>query len=487
MTTILLPEQRPAFHLVADKTIEGEQFVTNFFNSLFDLKKLVLVKQSHKDKHLIKEVVIILNSQNNIEMLSQGSLNISDTKFTCKEIPVDTAEQLIRQNKTKLYVGNIPKGVDNIKLWKHFARFGALDYTYIIKKPDRNSRGFGFIIYEERDSFERAVKSKHYIDGQRLICKLFLNKSQLTKHSKFDGGDSPADESEQHQAEVEIQANPEALSCLPQTSVDPQTSILNCLDDEEDYNTPQEVPVKASTNKPSVQTKVAEKSISSTSSSTKKASSTLDSPCGENSCGYHQSWPSQQELAYSDHNQQPTQLFDHDQGYGSVGYMHPNEGQFFDRSSHWSHQQQATPSSRQRGIQRMNQAPVYQTPLYIDRPQNGELQHQYAPNWRGQPQYAHPQDRYMADLHHFHQQEFSRYERPEFQFQAQRWGQTGPYDGPQYSYARGQNFHMNPQYSSEYHQATSSKSGFVQNPRTSNPLRPTGLRHLAAGVTAPAH
>lgn len=184
MTSSELATKRFAFHLVGDNTLEGEQFVTNFFNSLFDIKKLVLVKQSHKDKHLIKEVVIILNSQNNIEMLSGGNLQILDTKFASSEIPVDEAEQLIRQNKTKLYVGNIPRGVDNIKLWKHFARFGALDYTYIIKKPDRNSRGFGFIIYEERESFERAVKAKHYIDGQRLICKLFLNKSQLTKHGK---------------------------------------------------------------------------------------------------------------------------------------------------------------------------------------------------------------------------------------------------------------------------------------------------------------
>lgn len=228
MTTPEPTPKRFAFHLVGDKTIEGEQFVTNFFNSLFDIKKLVLVKQSPKDKHLIKEVLIILNSQNNMEMLSAGCLQISDTKFASSEIPVDEAEQLIRQNKTKLYVGNIPRGVDNIKLWKHFARFGALDYTYIIKKPDRNSRGFGFIIYEERESFERAVKSKHYIDGQRLICKLFLNKSQLTKHGKTDPK-NPETGSEAHEEGFFDQ---DTSLQVPESPFIQQT-MLDCLDDDQ--------------------------------------------------------------------------------------------------------------------------------------------------------------------------------------------------------------------------------------------------------------
>ena len=183
MTTILPTlETKPSFHLKCQNPIEGEQLVTNFFNSLFDIKKLVLVKNSTKDKHLIREIVLILNSHNNADMLMQPHVHIADTKVSCTEVTVEEAEELIRINKTKLYVGNIPFGIDNIKLWKHFARFGALDYTYIIKKPDRKSKGFGFIIYEEREGFEKAIKSKHYIEGQRLICKIFLNKSQLSRN-----------------------------------------------------------------------------------------------------------------------------------------------------------------------------------------------------------------------------------------------------------------------------------------------------------------
>lgn len=187
MTATPETPNRLAFHLKCESPIEGEQLVTNFFNSLFDIKKLVLVKNSVKDKHLIKEVVLILNSLNNVDMLNQGHLHITEVRVACSQISVDQAEALIRLNKTKLYVGNIPFGVDNIKLWKHFARFGSLDYTYIIKKPDKKVKGFGFIIYEERESFERAIRAKHYIEGQRLICKIFLNKSQLSRYpSKID-------------------------------------------------------------------------------------------------------------------------------------------------------------------------------------------------------------------------------------------------------------------------------------------------------------
>jgi RNA recognition motif-containing protein len=321
MTSQIPAEQRPAFHLKTDKTIEGEQFVTNFFNSLFDIKKLVLVKQSHKDKHLIKEVVIILNSQNNIEMLSQGFLSISDSKFSCREIPVDEAEQLIRHNKTKLYVGNIPKGVDNIKLWKHFARFGALDYTYIIKKPDRNSRGFGFIIYEERESFERAVKSKHYIDGQRLICKLFLNKSQLTKHTKAD----PQNPSEHETAcDGKVKENQDILSNLNGSASEVQehisASFLNCLDDDDDVVDEQSFPKQTSEMGPmesSADCMHGKQSLNSTDSSGKPASSHNDTTqLGfAASIDQEQHYPS--DYSYDNHGY-PTQQFS--EGYSSGYY-----------------------------------------------------------------------------------------------------------------------------------------------------------------------
>lgn len=208
---------KPAFHLICEKPIEGEQFVTSFFNSLFDIKKLVLVKNSLKDKNLVKEIVIILNSQNNIEILNQESCFIGEVKVSSNAVSCDEAEQLIRKNKTKLYVGNIPFGIDNIKLWKHFARFGSLDYTYLIKKPERKAKGFGFIIYEDREGFEKALKAKHYIDGQRLICKMFLNKSQLSKPGE------EAEESLQHEVADHDQKKSAGSTNLSEKAEEDQT------------------------------------------------------------------------------------------------------------------------------------------------------------------------------------------------------------------------------------------------------------------------
>jgi RNA recognition motif-containing protein len=297
---------------------------------------------------LIKEVVIILNSQNNIEMLSQGFLSISDSKFSCREIPVDEAEQLIRQNKTKLYVGNIPKGVDNIKLWKHFARFGALDYTYIIKKPDRNSRGFGFIIYEERESFERAVKSKHYIDGQRLICKLFLNKSQLTKHTK---GDPQTPSEHEIVCGGKGQENQDILSNLQGSASEvydnPSAAILNCLEDDD-------VSDEQGSRKPTMEVRPVEtsadglqgkQSLSSTDSSGKPASSHHDPLQG----GYPAIIEQQQKYCgdYAYDNQgYPTHQFS--QGYVSGDYSHPQP-----YPTHNSHYEQSA---------WQNYYPVYQYP-----------------------------------------------------------------------------------------------------------------------------
>lgn len=172
---------RICFHLVLETPADCEQDLTTFFNSLFDIKKMVFIKTQTESPSLVAQVVVILGSKNNVEILQQPTLTIGERKVTAEEVSIEKGEEIIQKHKTKLYVGNIPMSVDNVKLWKHFAKYGPLDYSYILRKGDRKRKGFGFIIFKERDSFLKAITVKHYIDGQRLICKNFLNKNQLPR------------------------------------------------------------------------------------------------------------------------------------------------------------------------------------------------------------------------------------------------------------------------------------------------------------------
>ena len=173
-----------AFLVTFEAQLANENTTTEFFNSLFNLRKLVLLKTESRESKQSR-LVVILNNDNNVEVLSSGDLKVGDTKCTAKTISVNEAEELITKNKTKLYISSVPYGIDNIKLWNHFAQYGDLNYTYLIKKPDQQGGlGFGFVVFEDRGSFEKAISCKHYIEGKRIVCKEFQNKCHTTKQRK---------------------------------------------------------------------------------------------------------------------------------------------------------------------------------------------------------------------------------------------------------------------------------------------------------------
>lgn len=182
----MIESAESAYILAVASPLVCQRTVNSFFNSLFDVKKLVCIKSDDPTKKgEINRVVLILNTGNNSEMLNDVIV-ICETQLTPRSVNLAEAEQAIKNNKTKLYVGNLTYGIDNCKLWKHFSNFGLIEYTYLIRQPTKKVKGFGFIVFEKKNSFDVALKQKHYIDGQRLICKHFLNKSNTRKQTEFE-------------------------------------------------------------------------------------------------------------------------------------------------------------------------------------------------------------------------------------------------------------------------------------------------------------
>lgn len=62
----------------------------------------------------------------------------------------------------KLYVGNLPYKTSESELKAHFAQMGQVNQVQlIIDKMTSRPRGFGFVIMEDKDAAQEAIKKFH--------------------------------------------------------------------------------------------------------------------------------------------------------------------------------------------------------------------------------------------------------------------------------------------------------------------------------------
>jgi len=80
----------------------------------------------------------------------------------------------------KLFVGGIPFSVDNKLLKQEFSKFGSIKKALVIKCPrSRKSKGYGFVIFDEIESLEKALDNDVVIAGKLVDCHTAENKSTL--------------------------------------------------------------------------------------------------------------------------------------------------------------------------------------------------------------------------------------------------------------------------------------------------------------------
>lgn len=171
-----------AVHFVFGSLVTDIRQISASFMERYDVQRIVYLKKSPKEKTLLKSAVIVFKTQKNWDDFKAATIKVGGISMQVLHISLEDAEDLIDQKKTKLYVGNIPFPVDNLTLWNHFAQYGALDYSYILKPPTkRGPKGFGFVIFQKRESACSALSVKNYLEGVKLNCKLFMNKTKLKK------------------------------------------------------------------------------------------------------------------------------------------------------------------------------------------------------------------------------------------------------------------------------------------------------------------
>lgn len=69
----------------------------------------------------------------------------------------------------KLFVGNVPWTVANQELRLHFSKFGPVVQSAVVFDHQVGlSKGYGFVIYGNKEGYNAALKAHHRLDGRSL-------------------------------------------------------------------------------------------------------------------------------------------------------------------------------------------------------------------------------------------------------------------------------------------------------------------------------
>lgn len=77
--------------------------------------------------------------------------------------------------KNKLYVGNLPYGIDDEKLKEMFAKVGEVTEARVITdKFSGRSKGFGFVTMKDDKTAEKAIKelNEKEIEDRKIIVNI---------------------------------------------------------------------------------------------------------------------------------------------------------------------------------------------------------------------------------------------------------------------------------------------------------------------------
>lgn len=69
----------------------------------------------------------------------------------------------------KLFVGNMPWTVANQDLRLYFSKFGPVVQSAVVFDQQIGmSKGYGFVIYGNKEGYNAALKGTHRLDGRTL-------------------------------------------------------------------------------------------------------------------------------------------------------------------------------------------------------------------------------------------------------------------------------------------------------------------------------
>lgn len=134
-------------------------------------KKVAVIRQEfHNKTNSFNGYVVFRNIQD-----VEKSLTLNKTVVQGHHIRVDRfRENIDYDTKRSVFVGNLPYDVTTDCLWSVFGECGAIEAVRVIRDPETGlGKGFGFVLFEECDSVQRALQlNETQVNGRPMRVKL---------------------------------------------------------------------------------------------------------------------------------------------------------------------------------------------------------------------------------------------------------------------------------------------------------------------------
>ena len=129
--------------------------------------------------------------KNGIEKVQQETQVIGGRQVECKRSQGRqyNTQDLSQTIKCKIYVGNLQPNFTKDDLIMNFSAYGEIKHAYLIQKPDsQNSKGFGYVHFENEKSAQNAI----IIENRKLNNPLMVQKFDPSfKTGKKSNSDKP--------------------------------------------------------------------------------------------------------------------------------------------------------------------------------------------------------------------------------------------------------------------------------------------------------
>lgn len=95
----------------------------------------------------------------------------------------------------KIFIGGVPRSVADVEYKEYFRSFGELDDCILMRDSAGVSRGFGFVTYREKESYEMVLQATLQLRGKVLEAKKAVPENEVSAKKSdvkvFIGGLAP--------------------------------------------------------------------------------------------------------------------------------------------------------------------------------------------------------------------------------------------------------------------------------------------------------
>jgi len=174
---------------------QTEEVVLRYFSEFGPVKSVQMKKKLHLERG--RQIncgfctVIFEDRQDAQKVLNKSPHYIEERLVSCRPF---LQGQELTQSKThkdsnKLYVCNLSRDTKNIDMLKVFSKYGALDSAYTISDQQTGfSKGFGFVTYQERNTYESVLglHNQLKIKGRKVKIYQYVEKKDSCGDSDED-------------------------------------------------------------------------------------------------------------------------------------------------------------------------------------------------------------------------------------------------------------------------------------------------------------